>query len=652
MTKMPPRSYDVQQVLTYSDILEPDIAYKLIGDSHVDYLVKLQLDDADVIMHVRDAIFNLIIWRVYHAFKIRITTDKVFERPFINSDAIINIQTKMLWDIRALYPNARSETCDALFKFVNYLYNFVVSELNAYVSSISILGLAKLINHEKVQKIVKLTYNKALGTDVVERKISEASKALGKITKDRTALSAEENCLLYYQETRQINPHQLPQVMIAYGPRTDVDDTIVLFSVMDNSIEGIKCIRSMATETLSAKKSAFYNQVAVSDSQYFGRKQHILTSAIIRIYPGDCGSRTYIKYQIKKHDYQNLLGMYMADPESEEMTELTDEILVSLIDQPIYIRSPITCKYTDGICETCGGKLMLNIDHNVNFGMLSAIHVIAPTTQKILSAKHLVKTSSQVYELSKEASKYLMRINANELHWRPEVYKKLENWSLGVSLKDMGTLHDITVLNTESVTREERFSTIRQMVLRDNKTGTSETLFMEQNDTCPFFTMQMLLHIRDYIRTNPDMTDAMLWIPLKGTEQFSVFKSLVVNDNMMKFVKAVSSFLASKIAKYTSAEYAVQDFCDIIYSKVSMAHLTHICTIIKTYMVSTEIDYRIPVVTDVHNVLFRNTHMILSRRSVGGQLAFEKLYAYLSAPDSYLVPKGGSIFDVFFDIAE
>lgn len=652
MTKMPPRSYDVQQVLTYSDILEPDIAYKLIGDSHVDYLVKLQLDDADVIMHVRDAIFNLIIWRVYHAFKIRITTDKVFERPFINSDAIINIQTKMLWDIRALYPNARSETCDALFKFVNYLYNFVVSELNAYVSSISILGLAKLINHEKVQKIVKLTYNKALGTDVVERKISEASKALGKITKDRTALSAEENCLLYYQETRQINPHQLPQVMIAYGPRTDVDDTIVLFSVMDNSIEGIKCIRSMATETLSAKKSAFYNQVAVSDSQYFGRKQHILTSAIIRIYPGDCGSRTYIKYQIKKHDYQNLLGMYMVDPESEEMTELTDEILVSLIDQPIYIRSPITCKYTDGICETCGGKLMLNIDHNVNFGMLSAIHVIAPTTQKILSAKHLVKTSSQVYELSKEASKYLMRINANELHWRPEVYKKLENWSLGVSLKDMGTLHDITVLNTESVTREERFSTIRQMVLRDNKTGTSETLFMEQNDTCPFFTMQMLLHIRDYIRTNPDMTDAMLWIPLKGTEQFSVFKSLVVNDNMMKFVKAVSSFLASKIAKYTSAEYAVQDFCDIIYSKVSMAHLTHICTIIKTYMVSTEIDYRIPVVTDVHNVLFRNTHMILSRRSVGGQLAFEKLYAYLSAPDSYLVPKGGSIFDVFFDIAE
>lgn len=652
MTKMPPRSYDVQQVLTYSDILEPDIAYKLIGDSHVDYLVKLQLDDADVIMHVRDAIFNLIIWRVYHAFKIRITTDKVFERPFINSDAIINIQTKMLWDIRALYPNARSETCDSLFKFVNYLYNFVVSELNAYVSSISILGLAKLINHEKVQKIVKLTYNKALGTDVVERKISEASKALGKITKDRTALSAEENCLLYYQETRQINPHQLPQVMIAYGPRTDVDDTIVLFSVMDNSIEGIKCIRSMATETLSAKKSAFYNQVAVSDSQYFGRKQHILTSAIIRIYPGDCGSRTYIKYQIKKHDYQNLLGMYMVDPESEEMTELTDEILVSLIDQPIYIRSPITCKYTDGICETCGGKLMLNIDHNVNFGMLSAIHVIAPTTQKILSAKHLVKTSSQVYELSKEASKYLMRINANELHWRPEVYKKLENWSLGVSLKDMGTLHDITVLNTESVTREERFSTIRQMVLRDNKTGTSETLFMEQNDTCPFFTMQMLLHIRDYIRTNPDMTDAMLWIPLKGTEQFSVFKSLVVNDNMMKFVKAVSSFLASKIAKYTSAEYAVQDFCDIIYSKVSMAHLTHICTIIKTYMVSTEIDYRIPVVTDVHNVLFRNTHMILSRRSVGGQLAFEKLYAYLSAPDSYLVPKGGSIFDVFFDIAE
>jgi len=651
MSKIPPRSYDVQQVLTYSDILEPDIAYKLIGDSHVDYLVRLQLDDADVIMHVRDAIFNLIIWRVYHAFKIRITSDKVFERPFVNSGAIGNIQTKMLWDIRKLYPNARSETCDALFKFVNYLYNFVVSELNAYASSISILGLAKLINHEKVQKIVKLSYNKVLGTDVVEKKISEASKALGKLTKDRSALTPEENCLLYYQETNQINPHQLPQVMIAYGPRTDVDDTIVLFSVMDNSIEGIKCIRSMATETLSAKKSAFYNQVAVSDSQYFGRKQHILTSSIIRIYPGDCGSRTYIKYQVKKHDYQNLLGMYMVDPETEELTELTDEILVTLIDQPIYVRSPITCKHTDGICETCGGTLMLNIDHNVNFGMLSAIHVIAPTTQKILSAKHLVKTSSQVYEVSKEASKYLMRINANELHWKPEVYKKLENWSLGVSLKDMGTLHDITVFNAESVTREERFSTIRQMVLRDDKTGTTETLIMEQNETCPFFTMPMLLHIRDYIRTNPDMTDAMLWIPLKGTEQFSVFKSLVVNDNMMKFVKAVSSFLSSKIAKYTSAEYAVQDFCDIIYSKVSMAHLTHICTILKTYMVTSEIDYRIPVVEDVHNVLFRNTHMILSRRSVGGQLAFEKLYAYLSAPDSYLVPKGGSIFDVFFDIA-
>ena len=639
--------------IPYTDVKRPSIAYELQRSIVEPGFVKVHLYDGYVIMFSSDLVFHLLTWRILLAFDLEITTEHIFKRLRFSRGGIAKLETKFVRYIRKHRPETtRNEINEVLFNFINYLYNFVYSELTSYAQSISIQGLATLMNHPEIKAIRTIPYRKALGTDVLEKKIAHATKDLVSVLTDPDVIHPDDNQLFYYLKTDQININQLAQIMIMYGPRTDVDDTLIMHPALGNAIEGLKTIEDVVVDSLSAKKSAFYQKISVADSQYMGRKQHILTSSLLRTYPGDCGSSVLLPFTVTESNRRSLIGVYMLDENTRQLVPISEELVTVLIGSTIHIRNPITCRHTDGFCSVCGGELMFNIDPKYLIGILSAIQYVDPTTQKILSAKHLVKTCSIMYELNKDASKYFLRIKSNEIHWNQRGLKKLPYLEMGISMRDISSLHDILTLNVENEVRIERYSTIRKVLLRDTRSGTVEEFDMGYNDLYPSFTVDMLVYIRNWLRDNNPDTSNVMWIPMVDSNKFSLFTTIVINDSMMKYLKSLANFLSKDIRSFTDASAALMHFCELIFSKVPYVHITHLSSILKSYLVTSDVDFRIPVVNDPHNVIFDVIGNIVSSRTLGGQFAYEEQSKFIYTPDSYLIPRVGSVFDRFVGVVD
>ncbi len=645
-------STEIIRELLYSELQEQDIAYRLLRESTTPGFMKVNLSDGYAIMWYRDIIFHSIIWRILLAFDIDITTGDIAKRIAFSSRNLAKLANRFALVVRAKRPDVtRTQLNEVLFNCINYLYNFTCSELSEYAETISILGLVKLMHDPKVRRITNITYRKSLGTDVLERKLTDATRDLIDLLTDPEEMHPDDNQLFYYLKTKQININQLSQMMIMHGPRTDVDDTLILHAVTGNTIDGLKTVEDVVVDSLSAKKTAFYMKVSVSDSQYMGRKQHILGSSLIKIYAGDCKTNVLLPVKVKENNYKSLIGVYMQQPDGT-LVAITSEVLPTLVGQTILVRNPMTCKCpTDGFCQTCGGELMFNIDTDTNMGILSAIQFIDPTTQKILSAKHLVKTISLMYDLNPEAAKYFMRVNSNEITWNTNVLNKLKHYRMGIFIKELGGLSDIAKLTIDNDSKIESYSSISRILIQDTRNGEVVELDMSYQDMMPSLALPMLMHVRDWLRDN-NPEGPVMWLPVDNTGKLSILSTIVVNDSMMKFVKSVNTFINKDIKNYRNATLALEGFGDTIFSKVDYVHITHLSAILKLYLVTNANDYRIPTVTDPTKVEFRTLPDAISKRSLGGQFAFENHRAFIYNPMSYILPRGGSVFDKFIGISD
>ena len=606
--------------------------------------VTLALADGKIMCARRQMFLNLFWWPVLTQFNVPICKRHFIRRTPLTNDSLTEAWNKYFDEIATLYPQRVSELVDAFWNVLQKLYVFTYTSLNAYTCTIDIMDIAEMMHTPRMQEILaskeKITIE--MGTNAIEKYIDSNSKEIMNLMGTKGALDNE--AFYPYQQLKQLNKFQIPQTMYAFGVRTDISDAIISKPVIGSAIDGLRDAQEYAIESLSAKKSIFYNKMNVPDSQYHGRKQHLAASSVEHIYPGDCGSTVYVDFNVTEVNAPNIVGKYIV--EGGKLVVLTKDNVKNYINTTIHMRSPMTCRYRDGVCEVCGGKIISNLDKKMNIGIIAAIQVIEPTTQKILSAKHLIKTNSIVYELPDVTNKVLLCATATDIRWRPEVAANLDALWMGVPLKSFsGQIEDVNSLRSDKEIHEERFSAVPYFILRNDKTEVAKVYPLDiGNGRLPFFSKEMLLHIRDnFLDMKTD--DVLRWIPLKNTARFPIFKTVVVNDNMQTFVKNVQSFLGSKIAGYSSCSQVLQHFSDIVYSKVS-ANIVMIEVLLKAYEVVSTIDYAIPLVEDPNAVKFQSTAKILCFRHVGVELAFEGLKRYLMNPSSYLVTKGRSPFDL------
>lgn len=632
--------------LSLQQISTPNILETFNDISNISGPCTLELSDGEVTLPVRHAIIHLIFWRNFHAFGVPIRKDHVVFTEGVCSDAIISkFQSIAYKELRTLFPDKEKEISMRIFRTIDEYNQFILLKLSEWHSSIDIFQLAKLINEPKVKEITEVPIKQEMGTDVVEKMIADANKEFCSLIGTRGAL--KNNVLLPFMESSLLNKNQLMQMFVALGVRTDINDMIVLYPISASVMRGMTDICQYVVEALASKKSHFYNFVAVRDSQYFSRKQHLLTSIIRHIYPGNCGTKVTVPFKVTTQNAKYLVGKYILNEDGTE-TLLMDDNIPNYIDKTINMFSPGTCRYTDGYCEHCGGLMSKYLPKELNIGILSATIVVKDITQLILSSKHFVKTNSIIYKVPAEGTPYFQRRN-NEIFWRKDMQKELDNLTLGFLLRDICPLHDLTLLKPDEDINEEKFSHPTYMVISSNKKCDDIEIPLVSDKTTPHLSAEFLFHMKKNLK-KIKQDESMIWIPLNGiAPQYPIFRSVVANNSMMAYMKLAASFLQTNIDKITSYSQALRDFTDIVYSKVGV-NIIHIETMLKAYMVTSSLNYDVPVVTDPNHVLFQTNPRIVKNRTVSGELAFQCLLQYLSYPGTFIIPRSPGVFDPFFAI--
>lgn len=632
---------------TYDQICSDAFAQGLMDQiSEMQGTVLLHLSDGDIIVGVRQAYLNLIYWKIPRAFGIPIQKKYYCKHSPINKGTMAKGLNIFYDEIVKPNPRNAKKFKEVEMEVNQFVYTFCGTRLLDYVATIDIIDMAEVMNDDQVKKInyIAHTVLPDQGIPYVERVFDQQAKALMKLLGTPGAI--ENPCLTNYQRLGYLNKFQVPQVMTSYGVRTDIDDTIISAPVYANAIDGLHDIQDFVIEHTSAKKAQVYNKVGVRQSQYFGRKQHLVCSVLHKIYPGDCGSTQLVKFHVTEKNCHALDGATIyIDGKSVELTASSAR---QFINMDVYKRSAMTCRHTDGVCEACAGALIRNIYPKLNVGMVSAIQVIEPVTQKILSAKHLIKTNTLVFHMD-ISSIDVMRYNGTaNLYWTDKVKEQLVGCWLGIDSSEFHRFDRVMNIKPDaSQIGAKSYSRVTHFYLR--KGDLQRTCILSENPEAELFlSPEMLMYIRNHIEECYQSDDGIIWVPMDNSRELPVFTMVVVNDNMLQFVKSCDNFLhsASGLRKSTSCSDALQRFSDLVHSKVEL-NLTHIEVLLKAYMITSRVDYRIPIVQDPDHVMFASYDDILTNRAIGTKLAFEKIYAYLTDPTTYLLPKQSGVLDNF-----
>lgn len=653
----------MDEVWTMQQILDPNFLDSLARDPDaLTGKVILELSDGKIKVGKRQAFFNLFCFPILTEFDIPIRKDHFIKRVPLNKGMLVKVLDRYYTEIMGINFNYAKRLKHIIMNSYQKLYNMCFNNLLSYVGTIDIIDMAEIATDPVMKKELDTKYaiTDSWPTDKVEDFIEDERKKIMNIMGTPGALKNE--ALLPYQLIGQLNKFQVPQTVYAFGVRTDVDDSIIRKPVIGSAIDGTRDIQEFAIEALSAKKSAFYNRNAVRSSQYFGRKQHLLSSSVAHLYKGDCGSTAYVTFLITGDDkkrgvegnYRNFIGKFIVD--NGKLVLLTEKNIVNYLNKNVEMRSPMTCRFRNGVCEVCGGSVLANINRKILIGILSAITTVEPVTQKILSAKHLIKTLSILYNMNPELLQYFDCIDTVEYHWKPEVFKRIKPWYFGILAQDFSGLGDVRLIRDGQDISEQEMSCLSSVFLREGNTVKGK-YDLVQNKQTPFLSKELLIYIRDHM-DDIETKNGIIWIPIIGTKDIPILKTIVVNDNMIDYVSSVSSFLGGgdkedkkskkSIRNMKTCTEALKAFSDIVYSKCSV-NIVHLETLLKAYEITSRANdqYQIPMVEDPNHVEFGTMNEILNHRHVGTKLAFENLTSYIRDPNTYTSPKQRSPFDVF-----
>lgn len=597
-----------------------------------------------IVMKVRALIFHLIFWNVGRKWGIVLTPDFIVDTISVNSNTISNIGTKILdaaRKIHKVYHGIAFDFNDAL----NYLNNFVIDNCQEYHKSLSILDLVHISDIPEVKAIIDNKVSDMSGTmkEAQDKIKSNIVKLFSELKKPHPG-----NRIYDFINLRFVSDTQLAHIFYQIGFRTDIDDTVIRYAVQGNYLDGLENMTEYCLETLSAKKSAFYNKDSLPNTEYFGRKQHILLSCIRHLYPGDCGTTVTMPVIITEK-LKNMV-LYKNIVEGSQIITLYPENIDKYVGKMVNFRTPIACRHRDGICEVCGGKLLANITPNTHVGIFSAIQTTSIITQVVLSAKHIQGTNVIEYIIPQEFQEAFVK-NKGNIFIKPKMAEKIKDIALVFPISDAShllSLGDFDINKLRSI-NESSFGTCKGLVILKSGMPVINYATLESSGQAPMYSKSFIKYIAEN-QANVSLKGDMFIVSMKDfNPKESVFKLISINNSMVRFVQNAKKLLESEVKNYKSATALFNDFTDLVYQQVK-TNVTYLEVVLRAVMVSGKYDYRLPVVADIDNVTFSTNKLVNMNRSLGMLTAFEQAPAAFESPSMYIVPKILTQFDDFLNL--
>lgn len=625
-------------------------------------IITVKLNDTTVSMAAKWLSVNIFIWRPLVRLGLPVESRHTMTSGLVTKQRLAELQTIIYKDVIAkaiaefgMVPAGVDRAIlEDLCEIINDSHTMIASQLGEYHLSMSAFELCDLLLSPEIAPLTKIDITKSMQVGIIETEnlIKDAGASNSLLMTRLRDRSIPNNVIAPFLELGQLNEKQLAQVVLAIGFRTDASENMVRLPITASYIEGLPDIQAYAAESLMAKKTVYYNKNAMPDSQYNSRKQQLLSSVIRHLYPGDCGATATVPFYIHQGNAKNVLDKNIVV--DNKLICLDANNIKNYIGTTVQFRSPGTCRHTDGICHACGGRLTDFMPPHVSLGIASTVEYMANTAQLVLSAKHFGFTRAIAYVIPDQMKDYLV-VKQNDIYVRENI--NINRFGLTVQFRDINHIKEL-ISDSEgdgSPIVEQQFSSVHFLTCFDAETGsllTPETPMISGN-TVPYFSTEVL----EFLGENPKnvtIVEDQVYISFKNFDHVSkpLFRYVMQSNSMLKFVAALAKFTTSTIRDYTSFPEALAVFSHMVFGEVKSVNILHLEIVLKSYLITSNDDYNIPIVEDVNNVRFGTLLSIIPRRSLGAWFAFERLAEFMTKePELYLFGHRRGDFDAFF-IAE
>ena len=653
--------------------------WKTICDiAHEDKDVLIKLDDGNTIqMPTQLAVFNGLIWDCWIEFGFPITVDRVYfpDRDVdkktghityrFTSDTVFDRLCDVYNELILKYNvEPYMNAVATVFRCIQRFAIFADVHTREFQSTLDMISMSQLCVQKPIKDIISRRLDDTHGTKYAEKQFEQMTNDLMKVLADPNAL--EYNPLLDFMLTKLLKRNQVPQMFGAYGTRSDINDDMKKHAISESAMSGLQSIEDYAIEVLSGRKTAFFNSAVIQRAQYFARRVRLGASKQSKLYLGSCGSDVTIPFTIRSKFKKNFLGKFVKVDDKtrhllkdrvwpqydDDSVELTKENIDLFTDREIQMWSPFGCRHTDGVCEHCAGcmhqKLHAYIPENIWLGVFLSTFVVSPVTQLILSAKHLIKTSSKEYIVPELSQKFIDK-SGDALILNRNFGRMIKSKRLWMRLEQTSFLGPLNDLNRDVLPRGAAFTKIERFGVVDEKGNVLDVIELSDKTTLLYLSEYMIYYLHKHfkqIRVDKDYVD----IPMENFDiTKAVVKYTVVNDDMVSFVNRVDTFVMNDVREFTNITECLDRFSSLIYSKAD-AHIFPIEMMLRGYLAS-ENSLDIPVITDPRaRVRFVGLGEVISNAALSTKLAYQGVNAFFEDPAPTLSSIGGGegFYDVLF----
>lgn len=607
--------------------------------------VQVGLVDGDIQMKSRVLIFHLLYWEIASKWGLAITQRYIVDLSCVTYDSFSKFGTLILDDICTTHPSNYRSCIHDFARVMNRINNIAIQHCQQYHRSLNIVDLMVL---DKKKSISDITSDKISDPNIsimdAEKKFKANVSKLFNILKK----PSPDNAIWPFVNLAFVGEDILAHIFYQIGFRTDIDDTIIRYPIQGNYLNGLQNYVEYVLEALSAKKSTFYNKESIPFADYFGRRQHLLLSCIPHLYRGDCGSDIMLSVDITKRNSKSLLYKYIVD--GNNLVCLSGANIGEYIGKQVKMRSPLGCRYTNGVCEICAGKLIGSIADNMHIGIYAALQTTEKIVQVILSSKHLQRMNSIQYTLPPELIDGFIKVKGG-IFVKPNNVDKMKKSQLVFYTKDAMRLINIAELDVSNMAAidEQAFGNAAKMMIIRGNNSLSDMIFMEVGDQSPRYSKEFIKYIAD----NQDCTSVNGNLYHVDMSKFDfdqpLFKITSVNLAMVNFVRAAKKLLETQIRTYTSGSALYNDFTELVRTQVNV-NTVYLELVLRASMMESDFDVRLPVVTDLDNICFGTNNKLNFERSLGTLAAFEQLPKVADNPLFFLKPKIYTAFDSFLNL--
>jgi len=617
-----------------------------------------------VTMPVRLAIINGMYWSVYRTMGVQVTEDSVLWIETFTDETPVECGTKIYRDFVLKRRLPYLNVLGAIWISINKIFRYVHRKCKAYQSTLDALRLDRLCMQEPMKEVCSREIDDKLGSLAAEEWHKQMTDDMYKVLLTPGTLAY--NPLIPFLRTKLLKRNQMPQMFGAYGTRADINDEMKKHVITANAFTGLRDVFDFCIEYLSAKKAQYFNNSIIRESQYFARRLRLSASRIIRLYPGSCGNTITLPIKIPKKFKHNFIGKWIkVTPEEfakydDEKVHMFDDCSIALtknnidyfVGKTVQMWSPFFCRHVDGVCEHCAGFMDQHasafIPPDIQLGVYAATKLASSVTQKVLSAKHLIKTKSKEYVLGPDAVKYFSK-NGDVLLWQAASIRQLQKCYVRVSTGEFGPISD---LQHKSLPPGEGWSKLSMVQIVDEAGNVLDDVILTDQTTYPYFSNHAMSYLKNSYKELKIKT-THIDIPLaKFDFHKPLLKFTAVNDDMVTYVHNVDTFLCSKICDYHSLTSCIDEFSALVYSKSDIS-IFYIELMLRAFLITEGgVDHLIPVLKDPNQLVeFDRMSAAISESSITTKLSFERLdeLFYLADPTLYSRGNGYGFNDAHFN---